>query len=166
MTITFENDNDVIVYALEKIISYSRKHQYIFVAQSVWWLASITGLTEGLIVHMDTLKKRTDIIEHGVSTIPRDAEEELRFDNTLSPIHPDRIQTIISTAEAESEHDKRADRILDSAELFLDCSIQEKKHSIKDPLHRTRAVRVDNLPQSKNQWEKARKAARLEKSTK
>ena len=27
MTITFENDNDVIVYPLEKVISYARKTQ-------------------------------------------------------------------------------------------------------------------------------------------
>jgi hypothetical protein len=44
MTITFANDNDVIVYALEKIISYTRKSQQIFVAQCMWWLASIIGL--------------------------------------------------------------------------------------------------------------------------
>jgi hypothetical protein len=47
MTITFENDNDVIIYALEKIISYARRTQQIFVAQCVWWLASIIGLEQG-----------------------------------------------------------------------------------------------------------------------
>ena len=30
MTIGFENDNDVIVYALEKVIAYARDNQYIF----------------------------------------------------------------------------------------------------------------------------------------
>ena len=49
MTITFENDNDVIVYALEKIIAYTRNNQYIFVAQSIWWIVSVIGLTEGLV---------------------------------------------------------------------------------------------------------------------
>jgi len=89
MTITFENDHNVIVYALEKIVTYARKHQYIFVAQSVWWLASIIGLTEGLIVHIDTLEKRTDIIVRGVSMIRSDSQEELRFNNTFSHILPD-----------------------------------------------------------------------------
>jgi hypothetical protein len=43
MAITFDNNKDVIIYALQKIISYARNNQYIFVAQHVWWLASIIG---------------------------------------------------------------------------------------------------------------------------
>jgi len=30
MTIIFENDKDIIIYALKKIISFARKNQYIF----------------------------------------------------------------------------------------------------------------------------------------
>jgi len=41
MTITFENNDNVIIYALEKSIAYARRTQQIFVAQCVWWLASI-----------------------------------------------------------------------------------------------------------------------------
>jgi len=55
MTITFENDTDIIVYALEKVISYARRTQQIFVAQCVWWLASIIGLEQGLITYVDNL---------------------------------------------------------------------------------------------------------------
>jgi len=73
---------------------------------------------------------------------------------------------IISMAEVESEIDRRADLILDSAELFLDHSIQERQNYIKDPLRWTRAGRVATLPQSKGQRKKACKAARLEKSKK
>jgi len=36
MPIAFGTDNDAIVYALERIISYGRKNQYIFLAQSAW----------------------------------------------------------------------------------------------------------------------------------
>jgi len=89
--ITFENNNDGIVYALEKIINYARKHQYIFVAQSDWWLASIVRLTEGLIVHIDDLNKQTNIIGHGVSTIPRDLQEEARSPEKPERIHPNRL---------------------------------------------------------------------------
>jgi hypothetical protein len=60
MTITFENDHDVIVYALEKIISHARRTQHIFVAQCVWWLASIIGLEQGLIIHIDNLNSRVE----------------------------------------------------------------------------------------------------------
>jgi hypothetical protein len=55
MTVTFENDNDVIVYALEKVISYARRTQQIFVVQCVWWLVGIIGLEEALVDHIDKL---------------------------------------------------------------------------------------------------------------
>jgi len=61
MTITFDNYNDLIVYALQKMISYTRQHQYIFMAKSVCWLASIIGLKLELIIHIDNLKRRSDI---------------------------------------------------------------------------------------------------------
>jgi hypothetical protein len=59
MTLTFENDNDVIVYALEKIISYTRKTQQIFVAQCIWWLASVIDLEQGLVQYIDNLHGQT-----------------------------------------------------------------------------------------------------------
>jgi hypothetical protein len=61
MTITFENDNDVIVYALEKIISYARRTQQIFVAQCVWWHASIIGLEQGINNYIDNLQSWIEI---------------------------------------------------------------------------------------------------------
>ena len=61
MTLTFENDNEVIVYALEKVIAYARRTQHIFVAQYIWWLASIIGLESGLITHIDNLYGQTII---------------------------------------------------------------------------------------------------------
>jgi hypothetical protein len=87
MTITFENDNDVIVYALEKVISYTRRTQQIFVAQCVWWLASIIGLEQGLVNHIDNLQSRINVTivpeqvpkkEAAVSPVPRDNQEDLR----------------------------------------------------------------------------------------
>jgi hypothetical protein len=56
MPITFENDNDVIIYALEKIISHARRTQQIFVAQCVWWLAAIIGLEQGLVNYIDNIQ--------------------------------------------------------------------------------------------------------------
>jgi len=61
MTITFENDNDVIVYALEKIIAYAGSTQQIFVAHCVWWLASIIALEQGLTSYIDNLRSRIEI---------------------------------------------------------------------------------------------------------
>jgi len=48
MTFTFENNNDIIIYALEKIIDYAKNIRYILVVQSVWWIASIIGREKDL----------------------------------------------------------------------------------------------------------------------
>jgi len=77
MTITFESDNDIIVYALEKIIAYARRTQQIFVAQCVWWLASIIGLDKGLIVHIDNLQERSNILSCGSEdNLPKDSDNQ------------------------------------------------------------------------------------------
>jgi hypothetical protein len=81
MTITFENDNDVIVYAFEKVISYARKNQQIFVAQCVLWLASITSLEPGLVIFIDNLRKRK-------VAVPSEDYSGI--------VHPDRAQQILS----------------------------------------------------------------------
>jgi hypothetical protein len=43
MTITFESDNNIIVYTIDKVIDFTRSKSYIFAAQFVWWLSSIIG---------------------------------------------------------------------------------------------------------------------------
>jgi len=65
MTITFENDNDVKVYALKKIISYPRENQYIFLAQIVWWISSVIGLQQKLVIRVDNLRKELEIPAQG-----------------------------------------------------------------------------------------------------
>jgi len=132
MTITFESDNDIIVYALEKIIAYPRRTQQIFVAQCVWWLASIIGLDKGLIVHMDNLQERSNLLSRGlvdnlpkdsdkqddnqpdrderditqsrdVSVIPRDRQKDFRSNTTLVKIHPDRVSQVCFVPSDDSE---------------------------------------------------------------
>jgi len=106
MTITFENDNNVIVYALDKIISFSRNSHYIFLAQCVWWLSSIIALQQSLVTHIDNLKVQGHIGEQGVSTTPKDLQEDIRITITtrkaedLMPVsyrHPDRIFRVRSS---------------------------------------------------------------------
>jgi hypothetical protein len=92
MTITFENDNDVIVYALEKVIAYAKRTLQIFAAQCVWWLASVIGLDQGLItfidnnqsrVNMTIIREKVTSVKRTVSPIRRDIQEELRQDTIL-----------------------------------------------------------------------------------
>jgi hypothetical protein len=144
MVVTFENDIDVIVYALEKVISYARRTQQIFVAQCVWWLASIIGLEQGLIAHIDNIEQSGN----------SDSEQ-----NHLGSIHPDRIQQVeyvrtVSPVPRDLTEDQRLDRILDSAERVIQESFRDRSQ--------IQFNRVNPLPSTKNQLKKARKVKRLQ----
>jgi hypothetical protein len=138
MTITFENDNDVIVYALEKIISYARNNQYIFLAQSVWWISSILGLQQGLIIHLDNLNARRNqnSINKATDSPGNSAVPDQEVLDTNPHIHPSRIaqsqpsdgdystsdEDSISTTESAIHHE-----VIENCEIFLKQSEQERK---------------------------------------
>jgi hypothetical protein len=138
MTITFENDNDVIVYALEKIISFARKSQYIFIAQCVWWLASVIGLDQALIIHIDNLRKREELAtqrintERLISPIPRDLAEDQRLDQVLRSAEE---------CLARSERDRNS-RLLNRVNPLPQTKTQLKK-----------ARKIKRLQEAKNQEE-------------
>jgi len=87
MRTSFENNNDVIVYALAKIISFARENQYIFLAQSIWWISSIAGLQPGLITYIDNLEScsNKNKIRRGVTVTSRNVMQEPEEDcqNTI-----------------------------------------------------------------------------------
>jgi hypothetical protein len=83
MPITFEKDNDVIRYALEKIISYPRDNQHIFIAQCVWWLASSIGLQEELVIDIHNLRIRLKAYQPSIAT-----------SSYIPGIHPNQIPEI------------------------------------------------------------------------
>jgi hypothetical protein len=157
MTVTFENDNDVIVYALEKIISHARKTQQIFVAQCIWWLASIVGLESGLVNYIDILRKREEVLSQDQSS-----EEVHRVpgqDQRCQQIHPDLLPQIsrgeaVSTVPRDLTEDQRLDRILDSAERVIQESLRDR--TIAQP------GRINPLPTTKTQLKKARKIKYLQ----
>jgi hypothetical protein len=95
MPIIFKNDNNVIVYTLEKVISYTQRSQQIFVAQCVWWLVSIIKLKQGLITDIDNLRTRSEMV-----SIPKDVP----------------ITTKKLPAKGSSS---RQDRILEECEEYL-----------------------------------------------
>ena len=93
MTITFEHETDVIIYALEKVISHARRNQQIFVAQCVWWLASIIGIEQELVKYIDNIQSRINVTiipekvpkeGRAVSPEPRDNQEDQRQDKILA----------------------------------------------------------------------------------
>jgi len=115
MTVTFENDNNIIVYALEKIISYARYNKYIFVAQCVWWLSNIIGLEQGLLNHIDNLQSQVEVFQAPENT-PTGAQI----------INPPRLHIINKYESRNSESDKQ-DRILKDCEEFLRSSRAAKR---------------------------------------
>jgi len=165
MTITFENDNHVIVYALKKIISYARDKQYIFVAQCVWWLAFNVGLQQGLIIYIGNLKEWAHIGDRLLPSTPEGFEDNLtiHISNNEAGVHPDRNdQTLdireVYTAPRDLTEDIQADQILDCAERLIGESGRA--------CSRLHQGRINPLPQSKKQLTKARKTKQLQATRK
>jgi hypothetical protein len=130
MTITFESDKDVIVYALEKVISYARDHSYIFLAQSVWCISSVIGLQEGLVIHIDNLKarKKVNLVKESLNIT-----EELL---STPIIHPSRIHQIQRSEDSYIESDTESNsttetdihnEFIKNCEIFLEQSQKERK---------------------------------------
>jgi hypothetical protein len=93
MTITFENDSDVIVYALEKIISFARENQYLFVANCTWWIAGIIGLDSGLTIYIDRLVSQIPVRqERAISATPRDIARRVSPEKQSSDYIPDPLR--------------------------------------------------------------------------
>jgi hypothetical protein len=169
MTITFENDNDVIVYALEKIISYARKTQQIFVGHCIWWLASVIRLEQGLINYIDNLQQREDLVpasekESSISRNPREDKRIPHSENlqdSLAGIHPDRIPQIevprgVSSQPRDLPEDQRLDRILEEAEAVIQDSLKARTNYSRG--------RVNPTPQAKAQLKQARKVKHLQEA--
>jgi hypothetical protein len=90
MTLTFENDNDVIVFALERIISFARENRYLFVANCIWWIAGVIGLEAGLINHIDNLESRRHIYKpREISSTPRDIAQGVSPEESNDNYIPD-----------------------------------------------------------------------------
>jgi hypothetical protein len=122
MTITFETDNDVIIYALEKVIAYARRTQQVFVAQCVWWLASIIGLEQGLVIHIDNLQERQ---------VVRSPEKAVPENQGRQHVHPDRVPQVsqrrsVSAIPRDLTEDPRLDKILESAEQVIQESFRDR----------------------------------------
>lgn len=140
MTISFENDNNVIIYALEKIISFAWENQYIFVAQCIWWIVSIIGLQSGLVIHIDNLAMRSEIncrYTREISTTPRDIARQ--------------------TSDWEN---LQQNRVLDAAEHWMATLEQVGKEFISDPLQWTWHEWINPLSQTKAQYKRAQRKQR------
>jgi len=154
MAITFENDNDVIIYALEKIISYARRTQQIFVAQCIWWLASLIGLEKGLVIHIDNLNGRTvDTAEllSGQDYIPKRRNATGR----KSPVPEEvKVPRGVSSTPRDLEEDKRTDTVLKECEEYLRDSRRLRELAALKATGRTLTGLINPTPISKKQLRK------------
>jgi hypothetical protein len=163
MTITFENDNDVIVYGLERIIAFAQSREYIFAAQCIWWLASIIRLEQGLIIHIDNLQEWEEVRSGDPAIILREDIQASETEFAFSNIHPSRIHQVpiaraVSATPRDLTEDQRLDLVLDSAEQ----TIEESKRASNT----WQRNRVNPLPQSRAQLKMARKVKRLQEAGK
>ena len=143
MTITFENDSDVIVYALEKIISFARDNQYLFVANCVWWISAIIGLETGLVTHIENLEARILTINNrAISSTPRDiaggsSPNKQSSDYISDPLRRTRKGRINPLPQTKKQL-RKAQRVNRQQEAKIQ-------------------TRINPLPQTKNQLRKARR---------
>jgi hypothetical protein len=159
MTITFESDTDTIVYAFEKVISYARNNQYIFLAQNVWWISSIIGLQQELVTYVHNLRccdnqilsrrSESEVVnkaprlytdpkeccDRTESDISRNLQEEPQKKFDSQSIHLDRISQVSDRVVAS-----HIDSVLKKSEEFLRKSQIERKRFY--PLRCTRQGKV------------------------
>jgi len=163
MTITFESDNNIILYALDKVIDFTRSKGYIFAAQCVWWLDSIIGPEQELINHSDKLRVWEVERARQDTIILTDNQFDLIPECLLRQIHPDRLSQITYRGVVSSAH-----RDLTEAQWFnqiLGCAEQVMEESA-----RARNIwqrnRVNPSPQTKKQLKNTRKIKKLQQAGK
>jgi len=138
MSITFENKNDVIIYALEKVISHARRTQQVLIAQCIWWLASVIGLEQGLINHIDNLQARYE------KALPRSSS-------------PDPIAaTNIGIPDPELS---RQDKVLKECKEFLRDSRWLRDLEKLNATGKTRTGRINRLAATKQHLRVTKKKA-------
>jgi hypothetical protein len=140
MTITFENDNDVIVYSRQRVISNARSTQQIFVAQCVCWIASLIGLEESLVTHIDKLHRLTIVRE----------EQEIKKVSIPVTWNSPKIQDAV-IQESKQEHQ---DTILKECEEYLKDSRRLREIAALKATGKTLTGLIYPMPISKKQLRK------------
>ena len=136
-------------------------------AQSVWWIYSVIGLSDGLVTHIDNLRVHSEgnrvplEIEQSSSGIEvsTTSNDHLSIDIDGSCVHPDRISQINNTVNDSYEIEnsepelERASLIIQSANRFIGKSRKERRALEQKPcvLSRTRSGKIPAKPLTKKQ---------------
>jgi len=128
MSIAFENDKDVIIAALEKIIAFTRNHGHVFLAQCVWSLASLIGLEQQLVNYIDTMQFRVKV------TVSSEDLLEAR---------------VTKDKEPEKKKSSNHDTVLKDCEEFLRDSRRLQDLATLKATGRTQTGRINPTPSTK-----------------
>jgi hypothetical protein len=131
------------------------------VANCVWWLASILGLEQGLLIPIDNLPTREACAIRNDSEIIEGHGGDLASGGQLQQVHPERVSRVPSTQGVSStprdlSEDQRAVVILDGAEQSLEESGRAR--------NQWQLNRDNPLQLTKRQLKKARKTKRLQEA--
>jgi hypothetical protein len=113
------HDNDFIIYALEKVIACARRTQQIFLAQCFWWIASVVGLEQGLVNHIDNLNGRI-LVTKALRT--KEGPLELQADGlnkTAIPVDVIPTGQAISPVPRDTPESQSQDRYLKECDEFI-----------------------------------------------
>jgi len=137
-----ENDNAIIVHALECVIAHAKRTQQIFVAQCVWWLALIIGLEQDLVSHIDRLQGQRNT--KPAEQLPRDYLQESRWLREIAALKVSGKTTTgqIHPTKESKKYLRRSKRVPKSAAVETEgIEISE----IKERKQRTSASGVPGL---------------------
>jgi hypothetical protein len=140
MARTFEKGCHLIIYTFEKMITHVRNSQYIFLAQSVLWIASVLGLQLGSVIHIDNLRIWSALLnldDHRLC-VPSDAEFEVREEPCIA---------------SNSNSDQHYNNRFKKAEEFPWPSVQSRERI--DLLPRTRQgklIEKKQLAKGERKW--------------
>jgi len=146
MPVTFKNDNDIIVYALECVIAHARQTQQIFVAQCMWWQASIFGLERELVFHLDKLQgeKDTTKLQGEGDTIPQE-----------------QLPPEVSATPRDLIEDQRIDQVLDCTEQYLRESKRLRKSAAVEVSGQTATGRINPSKRTRKSLRKERRISKV-----
>ena len=128
MSITFNCEADVILWAFSKLLIIFGERRYTFALHCIWWLASL--------VQLDTALRY--LIEHHQFPSENRETQNNKIDRQISPIPRDIAR----------DSSVRSDRSIPRKPI---------DSYISDPLRRTRKGRVNPRPETKKQLKKARR---------
>jgi hypothetical protein len=135
MPITFENEDDIIVFALERILSFARRTDQIFVAQCIWWLASVVGLEQKLVTHIDNL--------HGRTIVNQEWSSKLAMKSCIPEIQE---EIEIPLEKRDTQHQ---DKILKECKEYLKDSRRLRDIAALKAKGKTRSGRINPLAATK-----------------